>query len=173
MKIIHYDNCPVCGSENINVVLEAKDETVSKKIFEVWQCADCSLRFTQDVPDEKSIGAYYKSSEYISHTNTSKGLINKLYHTVRSFTLLSKRKLVAKSAGKSKDSLLDIGAGTGAFAAMMKKNGWDVTALEPDETARATAKKDFNIELPATTQFLISVSNIFVHFWWLMIAARL
>lgn len=29
--------------------------------------------------------------------------------------------------------------------------------------------KDFGISLPASTQFLITTSNIFVHFWWLMI----
>jgi len=43
--------------------------------------------------------------------------------------------------------LLDVGAGTGAFASTMQKNGWNVTALEPDATARANAEKDFNITL--------------------------
>ena len=89
---IHYNNCPVCGSSDIAFALKAKDETVSGKHFEVWQCNNCTLRFTQDVPDEKNIGEYYKSSAYISHSNTSKGLINKLYHAVRSFTLQSKKK---------------------------------------------------------------------------------
>jgi len=92
--IIHYNNCPVCGSANIAFVLKVKDETVSQKYFEIWQCNNCTLRFTQDIPDEKNIGEYYKSSAYIPHSNTSKGLINKLYHTVRSFTLQSKRKLI-------------------------------------------------------------------------------
>lgn len=31
--------------------------------------------------------------------------------------------------------------------------------------------KDFNIELPATTKFLINSSTFFVHYWWLMIMA--
>jgi 2-polyprenyl-3-methyl-5-hydroxy-6-metoxy-1,4-benzoquinol methylase len=144
---VHYNNCLICGSADIAFVLKAKDETVSGEYFEIWQCNNCTLRFTQDVPDEKNIGGYYKSSTYISHSNTSKGLINKLYHTVRSFTLQSKRKLVEKESGKRKGNLLDIGAGTGAFASIMKKSGWNVTALEPDESARANAKKDFNIEL--------------------------
>src|SRR5436305_7759158 len=106
MNIIHYNNCPACGSENIFCVLKAKDETVSQQYFDIWQCNNCTLRFTQDVPVENHIGDYYKSSAYISHSNTSKGLINKLYHTVRSFTLQSKRKLVEKSSDKSKGNLL-------------------------------------------------------------------
>ena len=146
--IIHYKNCPACGSTGIAFILTAKDETVSRKYFEVWQCNNCMLRFTQDIPDEKNISSYYQSSDYISHSNTSKGLVNKLYHTVRSFTLQSKRKLIEKNAGKGR--LLDIGAGTGAFALTMKKAGWNVTALEPDETARTNAKKDFDIELLPT-----------------------
>ena len=94
--VIHYNNCPACGSENIFFVLSAKDETVSHEFFDIWECNSCTLRFTQDVPDEKHIARYYQSSDYISHSNTSKGFINKLYHSVRSFTLQSKRKLVEK-----------------------------------------------------------------------------
>jgi 2-polyprenyl-3-methyl-5-hydroxy-6-metoxy-1,4-benzoquinol methylase len=148
-KLIHYNNCPVCNSNNIVAVLKAKDNTVSNKIFEIWECGNCTLRFTQDVPAEDAIGDYYKSPEYISHSNTNKGFINKLYHAVRSVTLNSKKNLVEKVSGKKKGNLLDIGAGTGAFASTMKKNGWNVTALEPDETARANAKKEFNIDLLA------------------------
>src|SRR6478735_645623 len=148
--IIHYNHCPVCGSADICFVLKAKDETVSNEYFEVWECNNCTLRFTQDIPDEKNISRYYQSSAYISHSNTSQGIVNKLYHTVRSITLQSKRRLVEKTSGKKTGSLLDIGAGTGAFASTMKKNGWTVTGLEPDETARANAKKDFDIELQPT-----------------------
>ena len=112
---IHYNQCPACGSSDIAFALKAKDETVSKEYFDIWQCNNCKLRFTQNVPSEKNIGAYYQSSAYISHSNTSQGLVNKLYHTVRSFTLQSKRKLLEKSSGKKRGNLLDIGAGTGAF----------------------------------------------------------
>ena len=160
-ELIHYNKCPACGSEDIAFVLKAKDETVSRQYFEVWQCNNCTLRFTQDVPDANNIGRFYQSPEYISHSNTSKGLINKLYHSVRSFTLQSKRKLVKQSCGKKTGHLLDIGAGTGAFASVIKKSGWDVTALEPDETARANAKKDFDIELLPISALFGLPSNSF------------
>ena len=144
--LVHYNNCPACASSDITFVLKAKDETVSHEYFEVWQCHSCTLRFTQDVPSENSIGHYYQSSDYISHSNTSKGLVNKLYHTVRSITLHTKRKLVEESSGIKKGNLLDVGAGTGAFASTMKNAGWNITGLEPDATAISNAKKDFGIE---------------------------
>jgi 2-polyprenyl-3-methyl-5-hydroxy-6-metoxy-1,4-benzoquinol methylase len=151
---VHYDNCPVCNSMSIAPALQAKDNTVSKEIFTIWQCGNCNLRFTQDVPDVSEIGKYYNSSDYISHSDTNKGFINKLYHAVRSFTLRSKKNLVEKYTAKSKGDLLDIGAGTGAFAATMQKANWNVTALEPDATARANAKSNFNITLQPSEQLL-------------------
>ncbi len=113
--MIHYSNCPVCNSAGIRKVLSAIDYTVSKESFEIWQCAHCSLRFTQDVPSIDSIGKYYKSESYISHSDTNKGLVNWLYLFVRKFTLISKRKFVERVTDLKKGILLDVGAGTGAF----------------------------------------------------------
>jgi 2-polyprenyl-3-methyl-5-hydroxy-6-metoxy-1,4-benzoquinol methylase len=144
---IHYTNCPVCGSADIQNVLYAKDYTVSGEIFEIAECQKCSLRFTQDVPDAAGIGPYYKSEDYISHTDTSKGLVNKLYQAVRKRTLSGKRKLVEKDSGLQRGNLLDVGSGTGAFVHIMKQGGWKVTGLEPDEGARAVAEKKYEIAL--------------------------
>jgi len=164
---IHYNQCPACSSANIAFVLKAKDETVSHQQFEIWQCKNCTLRFTQDVPDENNISSYYQSSEYISHSNTSKGAVNKLYHTVRSITLQTKRKLVEKNVGKKTGNLLDVGAGTGAFASTMKKAGWHVIGLEPDETARTNAKKDFGVDLrPTENLFSLQQNNYDVITLW-------
>ncbi len=145
--VIHYTQCPVCGSAEIKNVLSAKDHTVSGETFVIAECAGCSLRFTQDVPDAASISPYYKSEDYISHSNTSKGLINRLYQSVRRRTLVKKRRLVQKVTGMGKGQLLDVGSGTGAFVSEMSLNGWFVTGLEPDEGARQVAKKEYNIEL--------------------------
>lgn len=139
MSLIHYETCPACGSANLKPALNAIDYTVSRAPFEIVECGDCQLRFTQDVPDAMSIGAYYRSDDYISHTNTSKGLVNRLYHLVRKQTLSDKRNLILSSARLKQGKLLDIGAGTGAFAAYMRQHGWDVTGIEPDKTARDLA----------------------------------
>ena len=114
-NIIVYDRCPVCKSISIVKTLVAKDNTVSKALFEIWQCNSCTLRFTQNVPNKNSIGTYYKSEDYISHTDSQSGLINRIYHTARIFTLKLKRKVVETYSPKTNRALLDIGAGTGTL----------------------------------------------------------
>ncbi len=151
MARIHYTHCPVCNSTTINPLLTVKDFSVSKEDFAVWQCSACSLRFTQDVPDEASIGSYYASQDYISHSNTDKGLLNKLYQWVRRFTLEQKASLIS-SQTKPKGNILDVGAGIGAFLSVMKKKGWNVKGIEPDKVARANAEKLFHLKLSPSSE---------------------
>ncbi len=150
MGIINYASCPCCDSNDITKKLTAKDYTVSKENFEIWHCNACSARFTQDIPDPSSIGKYYQSENYISHTDTKKGLVNSLYHIVRKRTLYQKQRLIEQFSGLKNGSLLDIGAGTGAFASHMKKAGWTVLGLEPDETTRQRAFDLHEISLQST-----------------------
>ncbi len=147
MPLTHYTSCPSCYSDQLQPALSAVDQTVSHETFSIWQCGNCGLRFTQDVPDAGSIGRYYQSDNYISHSNTNKGLVNRLYHLVRRQTLSDKYRLIASAARTRQGKLLDIGAGTGAFVGFMRERGWEVTGLEPDETARRVALTDHGVEL--------------------------
>jgi 2-polyprenyl-3-methyl-5-hydroxy-6-metoxy-1,4-benzoquinol methylase len=131
----------------VKPVLNAADHTVSHEQFAIWQCQQCDLRFTQDVPDAASIGPYYHSEEYISHSNTTKGFVNRLYHLVRRQTLADKRQLIQSATRRKQGRLLDIGAGTGAFAGYMQQRGWEVTGLEPEAAAREVALKDHHVQL--------------------------
>lgn len=149
---IAYNSCPCCGKSAISYALSAKDHTVSKQEFEIWHCADCTARFTQNAPDKQEIGKYYQSEDYISHTDTKKGFINSLYHRVRNLTLASKQKLINKSTKLQKGRLLDIGAGTAAFLHKMKQSGWDVEGLEPDSLARENAKQLYGLDLKTSEQ---------------------
>ena len=153
--------CPVCGSNAVSRALEVKDYTVSKQTFEIWSCQDCTFRFTQAVPQESEIAKYYKSDAYVSHSNTKKGVINRMYHMVRKRTLQQKLQLVRKATGQMDGNLLDIGAGTGAFASVMQEAGWKVTGLEPDPDARANALKDFNIRLEDLSHLFDIADNQF------------
>lgn len=160
-KRIHYNHCPVCGSTAIKDVLQVKDFTVSGELFFITECADCTLRFTQDVPDADSIGPYYKSEDYISHTNTRKGLINGLYHFVRKRTIHRKRKMIGGMTGLGKGHLLDVGSGTGAFVSEMKQHGWEAEGLEPDEAARRNAKHEYGVELEDIDRFYTLPASCF------------
>ncbi len=152
-KRIHYTHCPVCESAAIKNVLQVKDYTVSGELFIIAECQSCSVRFTQDVPHENSIGPYYKSEDYISHTNTAKGVINKLYYCIRKKTIAGKRKLIEKNTGMKTGTILDAGSGIGSFVNEMKQYGWEATGLEPDADARKVAKDKYDLELTDISHF--------------------
>ncbi len=144
--MIAYTHCPVCGSQDFKEVLKAKDYTVSKEMFGISHCNGCTHRFTNPVPSQLEIGPYYKSEDYVSHTNTSKGFIHRLYQMVRKVTLQGKRRLLQSETGKKTGKHLDIGSGAGAFLATMQNAGWDCLGLEPDPDARQVAERDFAVK---------------------------
>lgn len=149
----NYEHCPVCKSENINFKLEARDYTVSKNLFRIYQCKECTLRFTNPIPEQEEIGYYYQSEEYISHSNTSKGFINRIYQIVRGITLNSKRKTVQKESGLKNGKILDVGCGTGEFLNKMKESGWETQGIEPDDNARAMAIKNHGLKIDKPDAF--------------------
>jgi 2-polyprenyl-3-methyl-5-hydroxy-6-metoxy-1,4-benzoquinol methylase len=144
--------CPVCNSEKTYFALKVKDHSVSGEFFDVFECPRCSLRFTKDAPPGDKIGVYYESEDYISHSNTRKGIVNNLYHSVRRHTLAIKYHLIEKSTGLNQGCNLDIGAGTGAFVQYMNEHGWKSEGIEPDTKTRelALAYHKTNL-LPAET----------------------
>ncbi|MEO5892402.1 MAG: class I SAM-dependent methyltransferase [Ferruginibacter sp.] len=173
-SVITRTSCPCCGGTAIRRVLACKDYTVSKEIFDIWECGDCAIRFTQQVPDQASIGPYYQSDTYISHSDTEKGLINKGYKLARGYTLNWKIKLVGNSLVKSSKpgSLLDIGAGTGAFLHKAFESGWQVTGLEPDDGARKICRDKYNLvlespeklfDLPANEYDAVTMWHVLEH----------
>lgn len=123
-------SCPICDSTELKPFLTCKDYTVSKETFSIVQCVSCGFRFTNPRPEEAIAGNYYKSEDYISHSDTKKGFINNLYYYVRKITLKRKLKLVISISGQM-GSLLDLGCGTGAFLNVCKESGWNVQGIEP------------------------------------------
>lgn len=86
-------------------------------------------------PDIEVLRKYYESDDYISHTDSKKGFMDKIYQWVKRYSLSKKLRLVTALHGKP-GSLLDIGAGTGAFLGLSKMYQWDVQGVEPDDNAR-------------------------------------
>lgn len=141
MDHITHQQCPVCNHRELIPHLECEDHLVSHRKFAVVVCPECGMGMTQDVPAPEHIGSYYKSENYISHSDTKKGLVNTLYHQVRALMLKRKQKLVEQQTDGGRGTILDIGCGTGYFLGHMKKQGWRVHGTEPDADARAIASK--------------------------------
>jgi 2-polyprenyl-3-methyl-5-hydroxy-6-metoxy-1,4-benzoquinol methylase len=130
--------CPLCGGENFELYLTAKDHTVSKEVFELKKCANCNFIVTSPRPDSKSIGEYYASEDYISHSGKSTTVFDKIYLAARNLTLTWKHQLI-KEYFQKPAHILDYGCGTGEFLSHMKNKGWKVSAVEPNKTARDKA----------------------------------
>jgi 2-polyprenyl-3-methyl-5-hydroxy-6-metoxy-1,4-benzoquinol methylase len=166
-SIVHYTDCPACGATALQPALRAKDYTVSGKEFEICECAACTLRLTQDIPGIDVIGQYYQSEDYISHTDSSKGFTNRIYHFVRKMTLGEKRRLIMTLTGLKTGKLLDIGSGTGAFVKHMQTNGWQTTGIEPDEATRKRAADIHNVNvLPADAFYSLPAGSFNVITMW-------
>ena len=147
LPVFNNSICPVCHGETIQPVMECRDHSITKEAFTIWQCGRCTARFTRPLPPQHDIAKYYEANHYISHSDTSEGIIAKLYKLVREITLSEKRRVVQRVSDLTAGTLLDIGSGTGAFAAEMAASGWKVTGLEPDEGARAKAKDLYKLDL--------------------------
>jgi 2-polyprenyl-3-methyl-5-hydroxy-6-metoxy-1,4-benzoquinol methylase len=135
-------NCPICSKTELTLFKTVKDHSVSNEKFNITMCKDCGFKFTNPIPTEDTIGKYYQSENYISHSDTNKGIVNKLYHIVRKQALKSKVNLI--NSISKKGSILDVGCGTGYFLKACQENGWTVTGMEPDATARSHAEKNTN-----------------------------
>ncbi len=136
--------CPVCGNTKFAPFLRSHDYHHSKENFDIVKCENCGLKITGNPPSE--IPAYYENPDYISHSDTHKGIINNIYHKVREIMLRKKARWIEKYGGRKSGNLLDIGSGTGYFADRMQKRGWDVKTMEVNEAARSFAAATFGLK---------------------------
>ncbi len=114
--------------QNLQPFLNCKDHTVSNEVYQVMINKEYDMLVTNPVP--KNLADYYKSEDYISHTDSKKSLIDKVYQSVKNYTLKRKLKLIDSFETPSKN-ILDVGAGTGDFLNICKNNGWNTIGVEP------------------------------------------
>lgn len=172
MTNIHIEQCPICKNRRFESFLKCTDFYASKETFLLEKCTQCRFVFTQDFPSETENGKYYAVEDYVSHSNTNKGLVNKMYHLVRKIALRSKANLVGKVFTKEPGCLLDIGCGTGYFLNEMKQKHWVVTGIEKDGASRLFAKEKFDIDtqvgdylysIPAQKKDVITMWHVLEH----------
>lgn len=138
--MVNIINCPICKGTETELKFQVIDHSVTGELFTLSVCKSCNFLFTTQPPSKENIGNYYKSEDYISHTDSSKGLFNSVYQIIRKYTLSSKRNIITRFLKERQSSkLLDYGCGTGAFLKEMQSNGWHVSGIEPDDQARQKA----------------------------------
>jgi 2-polyprenyl-3-methyl-5-hydroxy-6-metoxy-1,4-benzoquinol methylase len=124
--------------QNLQPFLSCKDHTVSGEVYKVMINKEYDMLVTTPVP--KNLASYYKSENYISHTDSKKSLLDKVYQRVKNTTLKRKLKLIDSFKTSSKN-ILDVGAGTGDFLKVCRNNSWNVFGVEPNLDARNIAAK--------------------------------
>jgi len=123
--------------------LKTKDYLVTKEHFHLEYDSEKDMLITQPIPTD--ITKYYDSNNYISHTDESKSLLEKVYQRVKKITLSQKVKLINNYSQEQK-TILDIGCGTGKFLSTAKTDNWKTMGVELSTQAREIAiKKNLTI----------------------------
>ena len=131
--------------KNLKPYLNCKDRAVSGEDYCLMFNDEYKMLVTKPVP--KNLSNYYKSEDYISHTDSKKTFLDKAYQAVKSISLKRKLRLineslfVQNSLSKPEKNILDVGAGTAEFLKVCKNNSWNVFGTEPDNDARNIAIK--------------------------------
>lgn len=120
---------------------------MTKEDFQIHECHNCGLLFTEPRPSKDRINEYYKSEEYYSHLENTKGFIPKLYERVKSINLKTKCKMATD--GLKAGAVLDIGCGVADFIRQMEKMGWQACGAEPSEDAKNIARKRVKAQIIA------------------------
>lgn len=141
-------------------ILTIKDHSVSEEEFQLRYNEELEMLETFPQPNEEKLSEYYKSEDYISHTDAKRNLFERAYHLIRSVTLRKKVKLINSFSDSSK-KLLDIGCGTGDFLQEAKNKGWDAKGVEPNKDARTIANSKTNNQIFDVNELLSFKENSF------------
>lgn len=118
--------------------LSLRDYSVSGETFELHLDSTLEILKTIPQPQAEELNRYYDSVDYISHTDSKRNWLEKIYQVVKELTIKSKVKLIDGFELNGK-TILDIGCGTGDFLVAAKKDGWNIIGLEPNIKAKEIA----------------------------------
>jgi SAM-dependent methyltransferase len=128
--------CGSCGGE-AGLAFETKDvnRRVSSQPFAFYRCSGCGLLFLQPVP--ANLHEYYPAS-YQGRPPTGRQL--------RKAADAERYKIELVRQFKSGGSLLEIGSSWGTFAFLASEAGFEVTALEMDQSCCAYLNEVLNVK---------------------------
>jgi len=118
-------------------IMKLKDYFLTKEPFSLVRNSQFGYLETFPQPLD-NLDDYYKSEEYISHTDGQKNLFEKVYQFFKYFNIRYKFSLL--DSPKKGTKILDYGCGVGDFLAFAKKQKLEVLGIEPNENAREIAQ---------------------------------
>lgn len=148
MKTLQERNCPVCKStERQNVFSQNFENVLGIESNEFHQnsyaCKKCGMIYVSPYLSDSEIERYYAyMSNYEYSANQYDFLDIDKNKAERQFQYIDQ---YAKE--NSLKSVFDIGASVGFTLNLFKKNGYEVSGLEPSSKCREVAKSNFEIDL--------------------------
>lgn len=149
--------CPVCQKTDMTTYTKCDDHMMCQETFTLTKCTTCGLIATNPRQLEKELEKYYEFEDYISHSETNKGLVNRWYHIIKRLNTNKKVTIL----GKEKGCVLEIGSGAGFLLNKCKERGWDTVGVEPNAKARENARASNNIELKESINEVEHKENAF------------
>lgn len=144
MDIKNQITCPLCGCNDCRPYMKCTDYTISHEQYDLAQCTDCKVVFTQNPPSDNDLENYDKVSIRQKLGDKPEGLVNRLYYHMRSAMLPRKARIVERQAYRNSGTLLNYGAKTGFFSSVMEKRGWNVTSVEKYHEERVFSLEMFH-----------------------------
>lgn len=141
--------CPLCASADHTAVgLHDRNGEDLRTVM----CRACGHVFTNPAPNEADLNSYY-SERYRSEY---KGVITpKRKHVLRAGLRAMERLQRLHNWCKAPAKVLDVGAGGGEFAYLLKCAGYDVTGIEPNAGYARFAAISYGLNIHATTLELV------------------
>ncbi|WP_373074835.1 class I SAM-dependent methyltransferase [Zeaxanthinibacter enoshimensis] len=145
--------------------LETVDYANSGEVFRLDRNADLDMLKTNPLPD--NMYRYYEG-EYISHTDSRKTLMHKIYQLVKRYMMSRKLKMIEPYLNKD-ERLLDVGAGSGDWIGYAQSRSWLCEGIEPNPDARKKAElKGVNLiasfeELKENRYDLVTMWHVLEH----------
>jgi len=166
-------SCLLCGCEGALLYANLQDRLFGAPgNWNLMQCPECQLVWINPQPIPEDVGKLY--ARYYTHQkhDASKRMLAGLRRSVNASILKSSfgyqmngpSKIIGSMLswiGPLKElaggevlwleygeqrRLLDVGCGNGSFLVHMRKLGWEVTGIEPDEEAISAAREKFGLE---------------------------
>ncbi len=128
-------DCPLCGAHNAARVIDARYGMKAS----VAECKPCRLAYQTPRPTDEASQAYMNmrwssADRYVADAERKLGGARK-------------KAVIARKAAPNARTLLDFGAGSGAFVAAARAQGFEAVGVERSEAARARAMDFYGVEL--------------------------
>jgi SAM-dependent methyltransferase len=131
--------CPLCGAPS-----PARHARLSR--FDVYRCADCTLRFRHPLPTPDELTAMYEDDRY--HASAYFENAHTGYDARAPEVRIYRRALRDLAAiGTRSGRLLDVGCATGVFLDLARAAGWQVRGVELSTRHAAYARDAFGLDV--------------------------